>query len=42
MKFMNCIDNNVSPSTTSEDECSSEAYYQGLVDAAELRDYLET
>ena len=40
--FIDCIDNNVSPSTTSEDECSSEAYYQGLVDAAELRDYLET
>lgn len=39
--FIDCIDNNVSPLTTSEDECSSEAYYQGLVDAAELRDYLE-
>ncbi|WP_418703224.1 hypothetical protein [Anaerotignum faecicola] len=40
--FIDCIDNNVSPLTTSEDECSSEAYYQGLVDAAELCDYLET
>ena len=39
--FIDCIDSNASYLTTSEDECSSEAYYQGLVDAAELRDYLE-
>lgn len=37
--FVDCIDKNKSPYTTSEDECS-EAYYQGLLDAQELREFL--
>lgn len=37
--FVDCIDKNKSPYTTAEDECS-EAYYQGLLDAQELRELL--
>lgn len=37
--FVDCIDKNKSPYTTSEDECTG-AYYQGLMDAQELRDFL--
>ena len=37
--FIDCLDENKSPYTTSEDECN-EAYYQGLLDAQELRDLL--
>lgn len=37
--FVDCIDKNKSPYTNSEDECN-EAYYQGLLDAQELRDLL--
>lgn len=37
--FVDCIDNDKSPYSTSEDECS-EAYYQGLLDAQELKDLL--
>lgn len=37
--FVDCIDKNKRPYTTSEDECT-EAYYQGLLDAQELRDLL--
>lgn len=37
--FVDCIDKNKSPYTTSEDECS-EAHYQGLLDAQELRELI--
>lgn len=37
--FEDCIDNDKSPYSTTEDECS-EAYYQGLLDAQELRDLI--
>lgn len=37
--FVDCIDENKSPYTTAEDECS-EAYYQGLLDAQELRELI--
>lgn len=37
--FIDCIDEDKSPDTTSEDECS-EAYYQGLHDAQELKDII--
>lgn len=37
--FVDCIDKNKSPYTTSEDECT-DAYYQGLLDAQELLDLL--
>lgn len=37
--FVDCIDKNKSPYSTSEDECS-DAYYQGLLDAQELRELI--
>lgn len=37
--FVDCIDKNKSPYTTSKSECS-DAYYQGLLDAQELRGLL--
>lgn len=37
--FEDCIDNDKNPYSTSEDECS-EAYYQGLLEAQELRDLI--
>lgn len=37
--FVDCIDENKNPYTTPDDECS-EAYYQGLLDAQELRELI--
>lgn len=39
--FVDCIDKNTSPYTTSEDKCS-DAYYQGLLDAQELRELISS
>ena len=38
--FVDCIDQNISPYVTNEDECS-EAYFQGLLAAQELKEILD-